>query len=51
MIGWLVERMSTEWEVSGLQCRRILGGRKLLLYVRIVVTAIFDFMTEEDWGE
>ena len=51
MIGWLVERISTEREVSGLQCRRILGGRKLLLYVRIVVTAIFDFMTEEDWEE
>ena len=51
MIGWLAERMSTEREVSGLQCRRILGRRKLLLYVRIVVTAIFDFMTEEDWGE
>ena len=51
MIGCLVERMSTEREVSSLQCRRILGGRKLLLYVRIVVTAIFDFMTEEDWGE
>ena len=31
-----------------LQCRRILSGRKLLVYVRIVVTAIFDFMTEED---
>ena len=26
------------------------GGRKLV-YVRIVVAAIFDFMTEEDWGE
>ena len=25
-----------------LQCRRILGGRKLLVYVRTVVTAIFD---------
>ena len=24
-----------------LQCRRILGGRKLLVYVRTVVTAIF----------
>ena len=34
-----------------LQCRRILGGRKLLVYVRIVVTAIFDFMTEEDYRE
>ena len=51
MIGWLVQRMSTEQEVSYLQCRRILGGRKLLVYVRIVVTAIFDFMTAEDWGE
>ena len=51
MIGWLVERMSTELEVSGLQCRGILRGRKLLVYVRIVVAAIFDFMTEEDWGE
>ena len=51
MIGWLAERMSTEREVSGLQCRSIFGGRKLLVYVRIVVAAIFDFMTEEDWGE
>ena len=25
-----------------------LGARKLLVYVRIVVTAIFDFMTEEN---
>ena len=33
--------------VSSLQCRRILGGRKLLVYVRTVVTAIF-VMTEED---
>ena len=37
--------------LGSLQCRRILGGRKLLVYVHIVVTAIFDFMTEEDWGE
>ena len=51
MIGWLIERMSTEQEVSGLQCWRILGEQKLLVYARIVVTAIFDFMTEEDWGE
>ena len=35
---------------KSLQCRRILVGRKLV-YVRIVVAAIFDFMTEEDWGE
>ena len=33
-----------------LQCRRILGGRKLLVYVRTVVTAIF-VMTQEDSGE
>ena len=33
------------------QCRRILGGRKRLVYVRTVEGAIFDFMTEEDWGE
>ena len=32
-----------------LQCRRILGGRKLLVYVRTVVTAIF-VMTEEYYG-
>ena len=31
-----------------LQCRRILGGRKLLVYVCTVVTAIFDVMSEED---
>ena len=36
MIGWLVGRMSTEREASGLQCRRILGAQKLLVYVRIV---------------
>ena len=33
-----------------LQCRRILDGRKLLVYVRTVVTAIV-VMTEEDSGE
>ena len=35
---------------SSLPYRRILGGPKLV-HVRIVVAAIFDFMTEEDWGE
>ena len=35
---------------GSLQCRRVLGGRKLI-HVRIVVATIFDFMTEEDWGE
>ena len=37
-------------ESSSLQCRRILGGRNLVR-VRIVVAAIFDFMTVEDCGE
>ena len=35
--------------LSSLQCRRILGGRKLV-HLRIIVTAIFDFMTEVYWG-
>ena len=31
------------------QCKRIVGGRKLLVYVLLYkVTAIFDFMTEEN---
>ena len=34
--------------IFSVQCRRILGGRKLLVYVRTVVIAIFDVMTEED---
>ena len=34
------------WGAS-LQCRRILGGRQLLDYVRTIVTAIF-VMTGED---
>ena len=25
-------------------------GRRKLVYVRILVAAIFDLMTEEDWG-
>jgi len=33
-----------------LQCRRILGGRNLVRGRNIVVAAIFDFMTVEDWG-
>ena len=36
---------------NSLQSRRTLGGRKLLVYVRSVVPAIFDFKPEEDWGE
>ena len=50
---WIYSRLACrprcfagETETS-LQCRRILGGRKLLGYVRTVVTAIF-VMTEED---
>ena len=34
-----------------LHCRRILGGRNLVRVRNIVVAAIFDFMTVEDWGE
>ena len=32
------------------KCGRILGGRNLVR-VHIIVAAIFDFMTMEDWGE
>ena len=34
-----------------LQCRRILGGRNLVRVRNIVVAAVFDFTTVEDWGE
>ena len=37
--------------VNSLQGRRILGGRNLVRVRNIVVVAIFDFMTVEDWGE
>ena len=37
--------------ISSLQCRRILGGRNLVRVHNVVVAAIFDFMTVEDWGE
>ena len=37
--------------ISSLQCSRILGGRNLVRVRNIVVAAIFDFMTVEDWGE
>ena len=36
---------------SSLHCRRILGGRNLVRVRNVVVAAIFDFMTVEDWGE
>jgi len=34
-----------------LQFRRILGGQNLVRVRNVVVAAIFDFMTVEDWGE
>ena len=34
-----------------LQCRRIWGWRNLVRVRDIVVVAIFDFMTVEDWEE
>ena len=37
---------------TSLQCRRILGGRKLDKRIdRYDEAAIFDSVTEEDWGE
>ena len=36
---------------TSLQCRRILGARNLVRVRNVVVAAIFDFMTVEDWGE
>ena len=39
------------WELCSLQYRRILGGRNHVRVRNIVVAAIFDFMTVEDWGE
>ena len=36
---------------TSLHCRRILGGRNLVRLRNVVVAAIFDFMTVEDWGE
>ena len=37
-------------EIS-LQCRRIYGGQNLVRIRNVVVAAIFDFLTVEDWGE
>ena len=34
-----------------LQCRRILGGRSLVRVRNIIVAAIFDFLSVEDWGK
>ena len=38
-------------KVFSLHCRRILGGRNFVRVRNVVVAAIFDFMTVEDWGE
>ena len=43
------DRKSSILHVPSLQCRRILGGRNLVRVRNIVVAAIFDFMTGEDW--
>ena len=47
----LIARSINGYQYSSLQCRRILGGRNLVRVRNIVVAAIFDFMTVEDWGE
>ena len=39
------------YHIFSLQCRRILGGRNLVRVRNVVVAAIFDFMTMEDWEE
>ena len=46
-------KTSLEWNhlECSLQCRRILGGWNLVCVRNVVVAAIFDFMTVEDWGE
>ena len=38
-------------QAFSLQCRCILGRRNPVRVRNIVVAAIFDFMTVEDWGE
>ena len=58
-ISWRIISSSSSYNSSSkrcnlclsLQCRRILGGRNLVRVRNIVVAAIFDFMTVEDWGE
>lgn len=46
-LGWR-EKHRTVRSLCNLQCRRTLGGQKLLVYFHIVVAAIFDYMTEDD---
>ena len=45
------QKVSMFSRLNSLQCRRILGGRNLVRVRNVVVAAIFDFMTVEDWGE
>ena len=49
--AWLAISHCPNSVYDSLQCRRILGGRNLVCVRNIVVAAIFDFMTVEDWGE
>ena len=49
--GWGRRPGSRRQVTRSLQCRRILGRRNLVRVRNIVVAAIFDFMTVEDWGE
>ena len=44
----VVVQMSRQLKRTSLHCRRILGWRKLPVYFRKVLTAIFDVMTEDD---
>ena len=50
-----LSRTAIYWSIwtndASLHCRRILGGRNLVRVRNVVVAAIFDFMTVEDWGE
>lgn len=52
--GWHLRKTvlwgNVTWSTITPQCRRILSGRKFV-HVRIVVSAIFDFMTERKIGE
>ena len=47
MVTFVLSDLTTAANLACSQAR-ILGGRKRLVYVRTVVTVIFDFMTEED---
>ena len=48
----MIIKMVNEFKLTvSLQYRRILGGRNLGRVRNIVVAAVFDFMTVEDWGE